>query len=615
MPNLEAKFVAANSLIGLKREEGNLFNTKDIKEKENQLKIAKHKIFGAKTARTKRKYEDQVAQLREDIASMLVEQRLVGNEQAQQLSQWDMSDQNASSPFFDSEWMFGVKNGFDIVIANPPYVSTKGVSGESKKLFEKEFGFSDDLYNMFTFKGMALCSEGGSVTYITPKTFWTTQTKRNMRDLMLSHNLRYVFDTANPFEAVMVDTCIWQVINTPYDASKDNKVYFQDGSANLTHPVIFSPILQSTYIKTQNAVIFKPTELNLRIWELYGEKVKDLYDKWWDKIKTSRDIEKNKAELEAYRNSLKPGDIALLGCLTEGGQGLATANNGKYIAVRRSTKWAKNIIESRPKKLADVIAKYKPNILGYSSAMSVSEFLNGKTEREIAALFDSLKERYGRDIFGQGYLYKIIDDDEVADVSLLTDDEKENGIDPAKKIYVPYDKGDKDGNRWYLETPFAIAWSKENVRFLKTDSKARFQGYKFYFREGFCWNNVLNPEARLLKVKLKGASVNDVGSMSLFPLSNLCTSKYIIALLNSNLLFDFYREFINCSVNIQINDIRQVPILILSPSQLKDVEDAVLTAVSCRVSFDCHDKPELDSESLKKIEAELDDFVNSIYLI
>lgn len=115
-------------------------------------------------------------------------------------------------------------------------------------------------------------------------------------------------------------------------------------------PLYITPILQSIYLKTQNSVIFKPTELNLRIWELYGEKVKELYDKWWDKIKTSRDIEKNKAELEAYRKSLKPGDIALLGCLTEGGQGLATANNGKYIAVRRSTKWAKNIIESRPKK-------------------------------------------------------------------------------------------------------------------------------------------------------------------------------------------------------------------------------------------------------------------------
>lgn len=87
------------------------------------------------------------------------------------------------------------------------------------------------------------------------------------------------------------------------------------------------------------------------------------------------------------------------------------------------------------------------------------------SEAEIAELFDSLKEQYGRDIFGQGYLYKIVDDCEIADVDSLTNDEKENGIETTKPYYVPYDKGDKDGNRWYLETPFAIAWSKENVRF------------------------------------------------------------------------------------------------------------------------------------------------------
>lgn len=133
--------------------------------------------------------------------------------------------------------------------------------------------------------------------------------------------------------------------------------------------------------------------------------------------------------------------------------------------------------------------------------------------------------------------------------------------------------------------------------------------------EGFCWNNVLNPEARLLKVKLKGASVNDVGSMSLFPLSNLCPSKYIIALLNSNLLFDFYREFINCSVNIQINDIRQVPIIIPSTSQLNDVESTVIKAIDCRIALDSNDKSDLISDYLVNIENELDGFVNSIYLI
>ena len=80
-------------------------------------------------------------------------------------------------------------------------------------------------------------------------------------------------------------------------------------------------------------------------------------------------------------------------------------------------------------------------------------------------------------------------------------------------------------------------------------------------KEGFCWNNLLNPNARLLKVKLKGESVNDVGSMSLYT-TNILSNKYIVALLNSNVLFDYYREFINCSVNIQVNDIKQLPIII-----------------------------------------------------
>ena len=63
---------------------------------------------------------------------------------------------------------------------------------------------------------------------------------------------------------------------------------------------------------------------------------------------------------------------------------------------------------------------------------------------------------------------------------------------------------------------------------------------QFYFREGFCWNNILNPQARLLKVKLKQASVNDVGSMSLMTVETNISNRYIIGLLNSNLIFDYY---------------------------------------------------------------------------
>jgi predicted GNAT family acetyltransferase len=609
LPNLEAKFVAANSLLSLKKKENSLFDLDAIKSKEAELKIAKHKIFSAKTVKTKRKWKSEVFRLRNEIANLLLDSDVIGNETAKDLASWDMFDQNTSSPFFDAEWMFGVASGFDIVIANPPYVSTKGVSAAEKKIYENELGFSDDLYNMFTFKGISLCVNGGSVTYITPKTFWTTQTKRNMRDLMLKNELRYVFDTANPFEAVMVDTCIWQVVKTPYSADRDNVVQFLDGSKDLQNPLIFDGIKQSVYLNTQNSVIFKPTTLNLRIWNLYGRKVKELYDKWWDKIKTSRDIEKNKVALKAYRDSLKPGDIALLGCLTEGGQGLATANNGKYIAVRRSTKWASNIIESRPKKLREAIAKFKISIQELNRYSSVDEFLADKSESEIANLFDSLKNRYGRDIFGQGYIYKIIDDSDIANVDELTKDERENGIDTSKKYYVPYDKGDKDGNRWYLETPFAIAWSKENVQFLKTDPKARYQGYTFYFREGFCWIDV---NSTYLKSRLKGRGVFDVLSMSLYTMTQI-PDWYFVCIINSELISLYVDNFINNTSHFQINDARQLPIIIPTDNELKAYKTLIDSAI--KLKKDTCSSRELIESQLAVIQESIDESIERLFKI
>ncbi|EFS98138.1 hypothetical protein HMPREF1977_0566 [Capnocytophaga ochracea F0287] len=64
------------------------------------------------------------------------------------------------------------------------------------------------MYNHFFFKGYQILSNKGVLSFITSKTFWTTQTKRNLRDLLLSRRLEYIFDTGNPFESAMVDTCI-----------------------------------------------------------------------------------------------------------------------------------------------------------------------------------------------------------------------------------------------------------------------------------------------------------------------------------------------------------------------------------------------------------------------
>lgn len=466
LPNLENHIVIADSLVSAKKETGYLTSDQTLNLEEELAQIH-HKSFSAQTPEIKAHVRKQDRETRKQLEDSLVADGM-GAQAAHLFATYDPYNKNQGATFFDAFWMFGVSDGFDIVIGNPPYISTKGVTAENKKRYEAEFGFSDDTYNLFTFKGLQLAKKGGTVNFITPKTFWTTQTKRNMRGLLLGKQLKYIFDTANPFDAVMVDTCIFQVQNKPFDGK--TPLRFLDGSKDLKKPLVFEPILQTVYQNTQNAVIFKPTELNLKIWKKYGEKVKELYDEWWDKIETSKKIKDNESLLKKYRESLKPGDVALLGCLTEGGQGLATANNGKYIAVRKSSKWADGILKSRPKKLEDAIKKNK-KLAKELGDIDAKTFLAKKSEKEIAELFDSLKEKYGRDIFGQGYIYKLIDDDEIADVETLTKDEKENGISTKKKFYVPYDKGDKDGNRWYLETPFAIAWSKENVCSLDAEQR------------------------------------------------------------------------------------------------------------------------------------------------
>lgn len=131
--------------------------------------------------------------------------------------------------------------------------------------------------------------------------------------------------------------------------------------------------------------------------------------------------------------------------------------------------------------------------------------------------------------------------------------------------------------------------------------------------EGFCWNNVLNPKARLLKVKLKQASVNDVGSMSLMPIVKTISSYYIIALLNSNLIFDYYREFINCTVNIQINDIRQVPIIIPSDIQLERLNRLTYKAISLKKSIQLKGYNDTSSVELFEIERQIDELVLQLY--
>ena len=92
--------------------------------------------------------------------------------------------------------------------------------------------------------------------------------------------------------------------------------------------------------------------------------------------------------------------------------------------------------------------------------------------------------------------------------------------------------------------------------------------------------------------------------MSLYAIDPL-SNKFIVALLNSNVLFDYYREFINCSVNIQINDIKQLPIIIPTKEFASLIESLADKAIK--------KKQKLVDNDLAFIEEEIEDLIKTLY--
>lgn len=615
LPNLEFKFVCANTLLKLNKE-GGLYDVQLKKGKkqvdlQEELTRIKKEYFKADWKKKKK--------LEEELDGKLKSVGLFESKKYEQLRSYHPIKQVSPASFYDPKLMHDVEDGFEIVIANPPYVSTKGVKAFDKKDLEKDYGFADDLYSHFYFKGIDLCVTRGVLSYITSKTFWIIQTKKNVRELLYKHNIIYIYDTANPFESAMVDTCVTIVQKNTEQENKINfligkEAMFESGKKQIDYmnPIKYS-IDKNIYENAVNKVIFNPSPENLVIYTKYNNEIKKLLNKWWPIINTSKNITKHSKFLEENRACLKSGELTLLGIVTDGGQGLATGNNGKYLGVLHSAKEARDVRENRKVNFFKFLLNKKITKFGESKE-AIGKYLENLSEMEIRKLFDSLKEKYGRDIFGKGFLYRIVSDEEVINVNSMTSEEKKNGV-SGNRSFVPYSKGDKEGKRWYHMTPYYIDWNRKNVDFLKQDPNARYQGEEFYFRAGVSWNLTNGTRSKNdLKFKYIEASVNDVNGMRLCSNSNLISDKFLVCIGNSKFINNWSEQFINFTLAFQINDARQIPIIIPTKDQLADFEDLFDRAYAINVSqFDGKITNVVADQKLQEIQKELDKKVLKLY--
>ena len=75
----------------------------------------------------------------------------------------------------------------------------------------------------------------------------------------------------------------------------------------------------------------------------------------------------------------------------------------------------------------------------------------------------------------------------------------------------------------------------------------------------------------------------------------------------------YYREFINVTVNIQINDIRQLPIVIPSADFLRELKP-LYEKISLLKKEEFKGKT-INRESYGSLEKQIDDLVNTLYAV
>jgi hypothetical protein len=504
--------------------------------------------------------------------------------------------------------------GFDAILGNPPYISTQSSSGFTyRKGLEYLFGFTDDLYVHFVFQGFNLLRGNGMLGFIVSDTFFTLSTKQRLRDLFQSNRLHRL-GQCDPFKAT-VDAAIFVAekskanddddlvfIQARYKTDKstpetelinliEGMPEFTKGEADFKWGKEAYPVHHSNkgclrlhktnmqpYRKALKHAFFEPRESIVHLYNRFMEPMTQLVDKWWDKIETSKKFAKHKNEILEYHKSLKPGDATIVGLIAEGGQGMRTANNGRFLGYLKGTKQAEKLIERKKELLGNW--KSNPQIEPVLSKLLET---NGN---DFKSVVEPLKEKFNpvRELgLKRGEIYRVVDSEKIANPYTWDDTKRSKVISEgleSSQTWIPFRKGDPEGNKWIDNEPLFIDWSKENVEWLKNSPEARWQGYTFFFTEGITYTLLGNHTS--LKAKLQPKCVFDAGASRLTPIVECISVHCFLAILNSDLFSFIIKKFIKNTAAFEISDLRMSPFIIPNEQLATELETLAMKAVEAK---------------------------------
>jgi len=277
LPNLETKLIAANTLINLPVEPYTCPRMNEIIELEKKIFELRKNHFSTSSSDDKAKIQKQDFEYRKKLIQIiemyvkenqdkLIElqnellkyppkietvskQTLLGNESVKvdvnkekreyiqkkinetkkyveadklltqkfiKIASFNIYNSNFPTDWFDPEWMFGVTDGFDIVIGNPPYIQLQKAANPEQKYadFYKDqeyetFDRMGDIYCLFYERGIQLLKPDGILCYITSNKWMRAGYGEKLRDFFTKYNPLQLVDLGpGVFENATVDTNI-----------------------------------------------------------------------------------------------------------------------------------------------------------------------------------------------------------------------------------------------------------------------------------------------------------------------------------------------------------------------------------------------------------------------
>jgi type I restriction-modification system DNA methylase subunit len=214
LPNLDFHFICCNSLVRLKNEDSNTLSF--FEEPKNEMTAIKTKYFYSVSPTEKK-------QLQSQYEEFIKRHTDVVSDRVQQLLSYHPFNSDKPAEFFDKFEMFGMAEGFDIVISNPPYVRQERIKYKNLISDYQLFTSTADLYTYFFELAFNNLKPDGVISYITSSKYGRALYGEGLRRLIATEKeINYLVDYGNEHVFTAI-TNTWVVQLTSKLAAPDHK--------------------------------------------------------------------------------------------------------------------------------------------------------------------------------------------------------------------------------------------------------------------------------------------------------------------------------------------------------------------------------------------------------